>query len=348
MNDSAIQLLYQVLAQNHSPALWVLDEHGGTDIPSGFQQLHCLSNRLDSAKALEAAGYECGLSDFNFAALPAFEQFFYRVSKEKALVHYVLNQAMERLPIGGGIHLFGYKNEGLKTYAKKVAEALGDGLTIEKGEGNALHAVLTKRTEPSALLPDQNYCELQPLARKEQATLPDGVELHSKPGIFGWQKIDKGSQLLVTQLADFYAGFRSPPETVLDLGCGYGYLSALSRSYCRAKHIATDNSVTALIACAKNLSAEECHLADAGDSLPKNCADAILCNPPFHSGFDHDKSLTLKFLTATKRLLRGDGRALFVVNQHIGLEQTAVKVGLSSKVVVVDRGFKVVLLTHAK
>jgi hypothetical protein len=81
MNDSAIQLLYQALAQNHQPALWVLDEHGTSDIPAGFQQLHGLSNRLDSAKALETAGYKCELSDFSFDALPAFEQLFYRASK---------------------------------------------------------------------------------------------------------------------------------------------------------------------------------------------------------------------------------------------------------------------------
>ena len=347
MNDSAMQLLYTALGQNSKPALWVLDEHSESDIPKGFTQLRALSNRIDTARALRQSGYDCELSDFEFLDDSAFERLYYRVSKEKAVVHHVINQALSALPLGGELCLFGFKNDGLKTYGKKAALCVGDQLDLSKGADNALQARIIKRKEVTEPLPDQDYQQV----RAVSALAHGELAVQSKPGVFGWQKIDKGSALLVSTLPTFLAGFVSPPQTVVDLGCGYGYLSLLFKAQATgvvAEIIATDNSITALKACAANLPKAQTLLADAGDSLANNCADAVLCNPPFHSGFDHDKSLTDKFLKSALRLLKPKGRALFVVNQHIGIEQRAGQIGFRCERYLQQDGFKVLCLIPAK
>ena len=69
-----------------------------------------------------------------------------------------------------------------------------------------------------------------------------GLSLQSKPGIFGWKKIDVGTRLLIEALPDSI--FDNQP-TVLDLGCGYGLLSAYSASK-GATVTATDNNTCLL------------------------------------------------------------------------------------------------------
>ena len=52
--------------------------------------------------------------------------------------------------------------------------------------------------------------------------------MYSKPGIYGWQKIDRGSALLIEQLSDVLASMARAPKRLADLGCGYGYLSIMA------------------------------------------------------------------------------------------------------------------------
>ena len=48
--------------------------------------------------------------------------------------------------------------------------------------------------------------------------------------------------------------------------------------------------------------------------------DLVLCNPPFHKGFQHNKSLTEKFIKSARDHLQKTGIAFFVVNEFVGLE----------------------------
>jgi 16S rRNA (guanine1207-N2)-methyltransferase len=176
------------------------------------------------------------------------------------------------------------------------------------------------------------------------------LTLWSKPGIFGWQKLDAGSAFLIEHLGSVW---QTEPRRVLDLGCGYGYLTAMAaRRWRNAEFTATDNNVAAVAACARNLQMENIR----GGAIVADCAatisattidesfDAILCNPPFHQGFDVENELTMRFLLATKRLLRRGGRALFVVNQFIALERKATTLFSNVEVVARNRSFKLVML----
>ncbi|HCS26773.1 MAG TPA: rRNA methyltransferase [Spongiibacteraceae bacterium] len=337
MKDAALEALYKKL-DLAGPGLLLADEQC-TEPPPNAANVQVLTHRVDVARRFEAAGFSCVLNDFLLpAVLPA--SVYYRVSKEKPLVHYLLNAVLAALPIGGRLLLSGYKGDGTKTYIEKACAMVGASKSVEKGAGGALLAIIEKRKQPVTTLDDSGYAELQ-LINAE-------LSLFSKPGIYGWKKIDSGSALLAEQIPALLDTMPARPASVLDLGCGYGYLSVIARQYLpEARFVATDNNVTALLACAKNFDVHNI----AGDTLADDCGaaitekfDLIVCNPPFHKGFDVHGDLTLQFLQSAQARLKRGASAVFVVNQFIGLEQRAKQLFGECRLLAERDGFKVFLL----
>jgi len=194
------------------------------------------------------------------------------------------------------------------------------------------------------LLDDSDYDQPRSIA-------PDsGLTLLSKPGLFGWNKVDVGSALLIKQLQQL-SPLLNPPNSCVDLGCGYGYLTIAAASLGNLKSInhwmLTDNNAAALQLAKQNLLNNqltgEVIAADAGRGIGRK-TDLLLCNPPFHQGFGIDGDLTDKFLVSAKRLLSPQGLALFVVNQFIPLERKAAPLFGEVKLVVDNGSFKVIQL----
>lgn len=340
MKDAALQALYEVILPDQ-PALLLADEQC-SEPPQARAGLQAVSNRFDVAKRLEAAGIPCQLNDFELVdTLPP--RVYYRVSKEKALVHHVVNQVLAALPIGGCLVLSGYKGDGAKTYIEKSCAMVAAAKSIKKMAGGALLATIEKRQEPLNRLDDSAYTRLQIIDAE--------LNLFSKPGIYGWKKIDRGSLLLAEQLPAVIEALPTKPESVLDLGCGYGYLSVMTKPCLPAATIvATDNSVTALRACEKNFAAHNIVgeiVADDCAAGISQCFDLVLCNPPFHKGFDVHGDMTMRFLQSAKARLKPGAVALFVVNQFIGLEQRAGSLFEECRVLAEREGFKVFLLKNS-
>lgn len=340
MNDSALQAIYRELATAQGPLWWFVDEHLQLPLPAARADCQSWSNRADSAQALQNAGFQVQLNDFEITAGAAPQTVLYRVSKEKLLVHYLINTALEHLAPGGRLLLAGKKSDGLKTYASKAAKLVAGKAQIRKLGSEAYLAVIEKCAEPSASLPDGNYRELQ--------CIQPSPELWSKPGVFGWQKIDRGSALLIAQLPAVLADGSHPPTSLLDLGCGYGYLAVMAaRLLPDTAMILTDNSATALVAAQRNIDCHgldaRCVLADCAEGIAER-VDLLLCNPPFHHGFAVEGALTDRFLRAASQRLSSTGRAVFVVNQFIPLARKAQGLFSRCELVAEAEGFKVFVL----
>lgn len=355
MNDLPLNWITQELtalnADKNARFLWCTDENALNTLPTALhqEQLLVLTNRWDVAEQAKARGFTTVFNDFDCSEISdnSLDKIFYRVSKEKPVVHHLLNQAWRCLKPGGQLLVAGYKNEGTKTYIEKIAKLFASGKNIEKN-GPVYSAALSKYTEYDAtqLLDDSDYRQSRPIA-------PDsGLQLLSKPGLFGWNKVDAGSALLIEQLEQL-SPLPNPLNTCVDLGCGYGYLTIAAASLDICKSInhwtLTDNNAAALQLAQQNLQRSQLNgeviAADAGKSIRVK-ADLLLCNPPFHQGFGIDGDLTDKFLLSAKHLLAPQGIALFVVNQFIPLERKAS--GLFKEItLVVDNGsFKVIRLSN--
>lgn len=345
---SAASLLLPLLATGGKRTLLVADENC-IDFP--LQQLppgqQVLSNRFDMVARVQAANLTAHFSDFDFSpwAPGILDLIIYRLSKEKAVVHHIANRACELLAPGGELVVVGGKQEGIKTFAKTIGALFGTAPELEK-HGNLYRLTLERgpdsRINTAPQLDDQHYPDLREIFRL------DSGPVFSKPGLFGWDRIDAGSALLAQHLPVFFAAHGKTPQTLLDLGCGYGYLSLMAAQHGPFHITATDNCAAAIQACRHNFAAHsisgEVIAADCGDGIEARF-DVILCNPPFHQGFGEERGLTEKFLASARCLLTKQGRALFVVNRFVPLEGLAEKLFRGVEVVLENPGFKVVELS---
>ncbi len=212
--------------------------------------------------------------------------------------------------------------------------------SLKKLRKDAYLAGIEKNAEPSEWLPDSDYADLR--------VIDETLGLVSKPGVYGWNKIDKGSALLVSCIPQVLQRLPQAPQRVADLGCGYGYLPVVAQAHIGdAQWLLTDNNATALVASRSNV---ERHAIDA-EVVLADCAEGLtgpvdigLCNPPFHQGFAVEDGLTERFLSAARRLLRPGGCALFVVNQFIALPRKAESLFADCRPLAEAQGFRVYCL----
>lgn len=332
MSDAAlawiILQLQQQLSNTQTKAIWCTDENVLSGLPQLAPQsdLVVITNRWDIAQEAAQKNFNAQFNDFDLSTIKdsSLDYFFYRISKEKPVVHHLLNQAWRCLKPNGKLFIAGHKNEGIKTYIEKTAALFGTHKNIIKAT-TAYFSCIEKCSTYTAqyTLDDSDYCQLRLIANEP-------CQINSKPGLFGWNKIDQGSQYLVDQLTNLLNAPTGKPLNALDLGCGYGYLTLAAAQLDACKTIThwtmTDNNAAAVATAAHNIKlngiSAEVIAADCGDAL-SGTFDLILCNPPFHQGFSVEGDLTNRFLETTKRLLAPQGMAVFVVNQFIPLERKA-------------------------
>jgi len=331
MRDPALEQLVQYLQRPpgdesvNERLLWIADENAlhGLALVAASANITLISNRFDVAQRARELGIAARFSDFDFSSLAddSIRTAIYRISKEKPVVHHIINEAWRVLAPGGELVLSGLKQEGIKSCIEKAGVLFGNAQSRKVGKvylGTALKQHAAPAPEP---LDSKQYSALRLIETLQ-------LDFYSKPGVFGWDKIDQGSAFLVEQLPRILLGAQRPPMSLLDLGCGYGYLSIMTRDLAQERRVATDNNAAALLAMAKNVEHYALQVEVVADDCGSQLApgfDLILCNPPFHQGFSVDGALTDKFLRQTRRLLSAQGMAVFVVNQFIPLERVAQK-----------------------
>ncbi len=344
-------LLSDLLTPDAAPVagaqLWIADESLSERELLGVRAhpaLHVLTNRCDLAAQLRARGLQVSVSDFDFAALPQreFASVVYRVSKERPLVHHCINESYRHLLPGGTLHLLGSKDDGIRTHGRHAEELFATPEHAKK-QGDVYRVTLERGDETST--DDAQWLDCKDYAQLRPCTVG---ELHflSKPGVFGWNKVDRGSALLVEQAHKLITQ-RKNAGSVLDLGCGYGYLLLATADIPFSLRCATDNNAAAVQAAEASFARAgltvKVTLDDCGAQLQERF-DLILCNPPFHQGFSTSQALAAKFLEAIARLLAPGGRALVVVNQFIPLESAAAGQFAKISTLTQEHGFKVVQL----
>lgn len=169
-------------------------------------------------------------------------------------------------------------------------------------------------------------------------------EFYTKPGIYGWNKIDAGSKLLVENISGDLSG------TGADYGCGYGYISneILNGKKKIKKLYAIDADYNAVQCCKKNLEKYQSDylieyqwkdLSIMSDDI-KNL-DWIVMNPPFHEGKNTDTDLGRKFIENAAMSLRKGGALYIVANAHLPYEAILTSVFEKVEKIIENQGFKV-------
>ncbi len=176
-----------------------------------------------------------------------------------------------------------------------------------------------------------------------QQVVSNGLNFTTKPGIYGWNKIDNGSQLLSNRLPENLKGYGA------DFGCGYGFLS-LSVANKNIKLLDLIDADYNAIQCAKeNLKDAQCQVSfmhiDLVRTVPGKKYDFIVMNPPFHQGKNTDTDVGLKFIENAARSLKANGMLYMVANNFLPYEKVLEKNFKSVEKIVEQNGFKVLFAT---
>ncbi|MDO6747161.1 class I SAM-dependent methyltransferase [Gilvimarinus sp. 1_MG-2023] len=341
-NDPALDWLL-TQTPSHGQTLWLCDEHfyqEAARLPTAENHQY-LTNRFDIAAQFTEQKLDCRFNDFDLSHIAdqTLDTIIYRLSKEKPVVQHCIQQAASKLTIGGQLLIAGLKNEGAKNFLEQAAKTLGTSKATRK-LGLAYAATLSKQSH--SLPAKDDYTQLH--------AHPKLAGFFTKPGQFGWQKVDAGSEFLIQTLAQ-----QNPApaaNSLLDLGCGYGYLALETVNKVLAKAperiVLTDNNAAALCSAERNsqhLAQSQVIAADVGAGIEQRF-DMIVCNPPFHQGFQLSGDLTDRFLASAQNKLAPGGAAYFVVNAFIPLESKAKTLFSKIETLANNKQFKVLKLSQ--
>lgn len=337
-----VQLISQQLQQACSNSLWCADESAYILNAASFKGT-ALTNRYDIYQQLKKLGINVLFNNFDFDSVDDnYNEIIFRIAKEKAINLHVISHACNKLNDQGMLTLFGAKTEGIKRYSKLIKEDLHANISVQKFKNQFQQLSITQPKHKGLSWLDQPY------HANHNLTI-NGLSFTSKYGVFGWDKIDKGSDMLMQA---FTQHCQENTETdknasILDLGCGYGYLSMIAKELGFIHIDATDNNAAAIEAAKENFKQ---HVIK-GEVIEDNCGqsiakqyDIILCNPPFHKGFSHHKNISLQFIENMYRLLKPKGQAFIVSNQFIGIETLCQGLFSGFTLLKQENGFKVIVI----
>lgn len=212
----------------------------------------------------------------------------------------------------GGIVLAALPNSlGAKTGEDNLRAIAGETQSISKNKCRAFWTVKSgARTETE-------LCKAW-IAIDQPQWVAEGT-LISRPGLFSWDHVDAGSELLADSVPEHTSGVGA------DFGAGLGYVSREVLRHCpRVEAMHLYEAEHRALACAQaNLQAHantEIHWADVTRDAPEGRFDFIVMNPPFHAGRADQASLGQSFIRAASNALKSSGTLWMVANRHLPYE----------------------------
>ena len=249
-------------------------------------------------------------------------------SRDETLAWFSLARA--RLQPGGTIGAAMANTAGAGRFEKELAKATGGVSSLQKHKCRAFHAA------DDGSWNEELFREW--LALAQPRAIPQ-THFLTQPGIFSSEHIDPGSQLLADHLPANLRG------NVADLGAGWGFLSdaALRRSP-KIQRLDVIEADARALACARiNLASHAreitYHWHDVTTGLPTTY-DAIVMNPPFHTGQATDVDLGRAFLKTAATALKRGGRLFLVANRQLPYEAELETRGFAWRKVAEDPTYK--------
>jgi len=240
---------------------------------------------------------------------------------------YALALALKALSPGAPLVALGPKDKGGSRIRKEL-----EGFGCVVAENSKSHWRVCRARRPGTLFGVEDAIA-EGVLRFDKA-----LGLWTQPGIFSWDRIDKGSALLLEAL---------PPLSGhgADLGCGLGLLtrSVLAHEAVTAIE-AVELDARALAAAKRNVtdSRAQFHWLDVRAGLPFAGLDFVLMNPPFHSAGADDVALGRAFLQQARKALRPGGALWMVANRHLPYEAELASLFSNVEAVTESARFKVV------
>lgn len=244
---------------------------------------------------------------------------------------YALALGLRALTPGAPLTVMAPKEKGGSRIAKELTAF---GCSVEATSRR--HQRICQTTCPGVIDTDAN-AEIDAAIAAGAPCFVDAIGLWSQPGIFSWDRIDRGTALLLSVLPAFKG-------VGIDLGCGLGVIARSVLNSLEVTQLAlVDIDRRAIMAARRNVDDPRAtfYWADARALTGPVGVDFAVMNPPFHDGGQEDRALGQAFIQQSHRTLRNGGQAWLVANRHLPYE--AVLSATFSRVVLRTEqdGFKV-------
>ena len=245
-----------------------------------------------------------------------------------------VHAAAQRLAPGGRLFVYGAKDEGAGSAARRVEPLFGAVRTV----GTGGRCRLLEATRPE---------EVPGLKKGLEAwraeTPPPHPEISagrwvSYPGVFASGRLDEGTELLLDHLPDLDE-LRGAESHVLDFGCGDGVVAGvLAGRHPGLRPVLLDIDTVALAAAEENVPAGRVLAADgieAVGTVPP--FDAVVSNPPYHRGKAETVEIVRRLVHGAALRLAPGGTLTMVVQRRLPVD-TALGRAFGSVEAVADRG----------
>jgi 16S rRNA (guanine1207-N2)-methyltransferase len=251
-------------------------------------------------------------------------------TKNRLETYGFIAKAWQSAEVGAMIEIMQPNDRGGKTLEKNLRTYFPDAGCDSRQKARFITLIKTENT-PDIITEWLEYTQLR---------LVPVTGFYSMPGLFGWDKIDHGSRILLETLPELKG-------KGADFGCGYGYLSksVLDLNAQIEKLYGFDNDPRAIEASQKNI------IDDRSEFIVTDCTkamsnipplDFIISNPPFHDGDGEDRSLGQKFIIVAAQSLKKKGALWLVANKHMPYEKTLHESFTKVETVIQKDGFKII------
>jgi len=295
----------------------------GTDLSAMPQdRLLIVTGFRPDHDAFSAAGLACArVADGDFAAA------LVCLPRAKALGRALIAQASDAVGVGGLVIVDGQKTDGVESMLRDLRGQGAQPAVLSKAHGKMFWFAATP-------IPD---------TWRAQGPRPVEGGFLTAAGVFSADGIDPASRLLADNLPDKLGSH------IVDLGAGWGYLASRILARDSVKTLDLVEAEAASLDCARiNVTDPRArfHWEDATTWRPANRVDAVVMNPPFHSGRAADPDLGRAFIAAAAGMLTPQGRLWMVANRHLPYEAALTQHFVEATEVAGDNRFKI--LTAAR
>ncbi|MXQ14717.1 class I SAM-dependent methyltransferase [Microvirga makkahensis] len=218
---------------------------------------------------------------------------------------YTAALALRALAPGGALTILAPKDKGGSRLAKEL-KAFG----CEVGEISRRHYRICSCTRPAEL------AGIEEALAVGAPRFDDRLGSWTQPGVFSWNRLDPGSDLLGRNLPALSG-------RGADFGCGIGILSRIILSSPKVSHLAMldiDRRATEMAARNVEDARAEIRWADLRSGVRVAGLDFVVTNPPFHDGGAEDQNLGQSFIRRAAESLRSGGVLWLVANRHLPYE----------------------------
>lgn len=298
----------------------VFAPRAGMDLsPLQADQCHVITGNRPDFEDFEARGFDCGVAPEGRYGAALIE-----IPRAKAEARALI--ALAASVTDGPVVVDGTKTDGIESALKEMRKRTAVSGPINKAHGK--------------LFWFDSAVDLADWMPSGPAAIEAGFV--TAPGVFSADGIDPASRYLADHLPQQIGAH------VVDLGAGWGYLSARALERDNIARIDLVEASHAALECARQNVTDaraQLHWADALHWEPDARPDAVIMNPPFHTGRSADPKLGTAFIAAAARLLKPQGQLWMVANRHLPYERHLAELFAETNEIAGDNKFK---LLHAR